>query len=330
MQPNVVFTQRGQFIQEAFNGETEAKFKVLESYEKNVFTPEFIKFDIRIKVNYKLSYLETLLYGFVQYYLSSDPNKRFYFTDKQLSETFHISEKTAGEAVNNLVKAGLISSKRELKTWDGGGQIRYIQMEGLPTKSRIGYPQKVGGNKKYRNKNYTSIVEANKKPLAKPDTEVHNTVQDSPIRVVRSTTQVKDKRKRAMEVTKLIQACQIKLNIPKLDGTQKETRNFASMLLSDLEKAKVPLPRFLEALSRIKHIQTAPYLRTSITSMYKIRQNLSKILKYGEDFSQQGWEVGVEYYQDGKILMCSPTGKLEVIEDIYKIKERKEPANEDL
>lgn len=87
-----------------------------------VFCPSYI-----ILHTFLLDYMsitEALLFWFIEYYLWSEKNKRFYFTNKQLADILRVSERTAQEAVVHLEKLGCITTSRKVKAW--WWQIRFI------------------------------------------------------------------------------------------------------------------------------------------------------------------------------------------------------------
>lgn len=98
-----------------------------------VFSPTYI-----ILHTFLLDYMttnEALLFWFIEYYLWSEKNKRFYFTNKQLAEILRISERTAQESVVKLEKLWCITTSRKVRAW--WWQIRFINSITKDTKSRL-------------------------------------------------------------------------------------------------------------------------------------------------------------------------------------------------
>lgn len=98
-----------------------------------VFSPAYI-----ILHTFLLDYMttnEALLFWFIEYYLWSEKNKRFYFTNKQLAEILRISERTAQESVVKLEKLWCITTSRKVRAW--WWQIRFINSITKDTKSRL-------------------------------------------------------------------------------------------------------------------------------------------------------------------------------------------------
>lgn len=98
--------------------------KLLEQSEK-LFTPKFIPFYPHIQKQYDLTAIETLLFGFVDFYLSSASDK-FYFGNEKLANMLGVSKNTITTAVGVLVEVGLISVYQERTI--NGGTIRFIQL----------------------------------------------------------------------------------------------------------------------------------------------------------------------------------------------------------
>ncbi len=100
-----------------------------ETNEKLIFTPEFIPWRGKIKKEFDLNDIETLLYGFVRFYLesASPDNNKFYFTNKQLSEMLNTSEPTITRSVKNLAKKKIINTC--YLQGAGGGRIRCLSLK---------------------------------------------------------------------------------------------------------------------------------------------------------------------------------------------------------
>ena len=131
---------------------------------KFVFTPEFIPFYPAIQKKHNLSQTETLLYGFIRFYLANGTGK-FYFSNSQLAKILDVSSSTINIAVAKLSKENLI--EKSTKIGAGGGTIRFIKKIRI---SENDYPecQKTdspnirklipNNNKINDNKNITSIA----------------------------------------------------------------------------------------------------------------------------------------------------------------------------
>jgi len=92
---------------------------------KKVFSPKFIPFYPSIKEEYDLSYLETLLYGFIDFYLHNSSDK-FYFTNQQLADMFGVGYLIISKSIINLNNKKLIKTNYELR--NKGGKVRFIQL----------------------------------------------------------------------------------------------------------------------------------------------------------------------------------------------------------
>lgn len=89
-----------------------------------IFTPQFIPFYPGISKKFDLSNSETLILGFIYFFLSSSIKKRFYFTNEQLGELFNLSSDRISKLIANLREKELISVG--YKTRSDGGQTRFV------------------------------------------------------------------------------------------------------------------------------------------------------------------------------------------------------------
>lgn len=97
---------------------------------KAVFSPKFIPFYPSIKKEYELTEVQTLLFGFIDFYVSNNSN-RFYFINEQIAEILDCSERTITRSIKTLEEKGLIKTNRKIMA--GGGQIRFIK----PTRQNV-------------------------------------------------------------------------------------------------------------------------------------------------------------------------------------------------
>ena len=80
-----------------------------------VFTPEFIPYYIDVKQKYQLSHIETLLYGFIRFYMARG-NKRFYFTNEQLGVVLDCGASTINNSMRTLKDRGVIKVGHKINT----------------------------------------------------------------------------------------------------------------------------------------------------------------------------------------------------------------------
>ena len=97
----------------------------LQEQSEKLFSPKFIPFYPHIQRQYHLTAIETLLFGFVDFYLSSASDK-FYFGNEKLAKMLGVSKNTITTAVGVLIEVGLISVYQERTI--NGGTIRFIQL----------------------------------------------------------------------------------------------------------------------------------------------------------------------------------------------------------
>jgi len=90
-----------------------------------IFSPEFIPFYTDIKKEFGLSYAETIIYGFIRYYMWLKKVKgRFYFTNQHIAEMLDCSSNLVNIAINKLSQLKLIEKSHKIKA--GGGTIRFV------------------------------------------------------------------------------------------------------------------------------------------------------------------------------------------------------------
>jgi len=95
------------------------------SKELNIYLPEFIPYYFDIAAEYKLNYLEALIYGFIRFY-TRNSQYHFYFQNKQLANAFRKNETYISETINSLIEKGLISA--EYETVSTGGKNRNLKV----------------------------------------------------------------------------------------------------------------------------------------------------------------------------------------------------------
>lgn len=108
--------------------ETDSLFQNIDNQPLNdrIFNPKFIPFYPDIKDKYDLSYLETLLYGFIDFYLHN-ASSSFYFGNESLAKMFKVSESSINQAISRLVELQLIETTLKIKA--DGGKIRFIKLK---------------------------------------------------------------------------------------------------------------------------------------------------------------------------------------------------------
>jgi hypothetical protein len=99
--------------------------EVLENNSKLIYSPKFIPFYPEL-TNLGLSTIAILIYGFIDFYLSTSPENKFYFSNEQLIDLFKIGRTTLIKAIKELTEKNLIITNYSIK--QGGGKIRFIQL----------------------------------------------------------------------------------------------------------------------------------------------------------------------------------------------------------
>jgi hypothetical protein len=121
-----------------------------ENYSPTIYTPEFIPFYPKIQAKYTLTDKETLLYGFIRFYISSRPDQQFFFSNQQLTEIIGTkSLDNISHMLSKLEKLGIIKCEYKIKS--GGGKIRLVQW--LSSELRQDSGQNLGETQVYINKN---------------------------------------------------------------------------------------------------------------------------------------------------------------------------------
>ena len=113
-------------VQEAFvTGELKQVAVALDKNNTNMFSPLFVQFYPQVHKEYKLSFLHSLIYGFITYYLGVSKGE-FYFTNKQIGNIFAVSEGQISKAIKDLTDKELMETNLEIKA--AGGKMRYVRL----------------------------------------------------------------------------------------------------------------------------------------------------------------------------------------------------------
>lgn len=170
-----------------------------------IFTPEFIPYRVNIKKRFGLTHIETLLYGFIRFY-KTDNSIRFYFTSEQLGEVLDCAEKTIDNAISALKKKGLIQTSQKRKA--DGGTMRFINSVLLES-----------GKSKFPNSGSLSSpkLQANKNKIKENKINTTNVVQKAEFG--------------NSDINRLVETFKGEFNLPVLDGTQQENRNYAHLCI---------------------------------------------------------------------------------------------------
>lgn len=102
--------------------EEKQQYLINEANASLVFTPAHIQYFPHVKTHYGLTHIETLLYGFIHYYLFAGKGK-FYFTNEQLSAVLDCSVDTIKNAIKVLSEKHLVEFSYQIKA--GGGTVRF-------------------------------------------------------------------------------------------------------------------------------------------------------------------------------------------------------------
>lgn len=145
--------------------------EINRSNAKLLFTPKFIPFYPTLSEIW-LDNTETLLYWFIDFYLSNGKTDRFYFTNEQLSNILNVSERKITDSIKKLKDIWLIYPKYKIRNewW----KIRFINNKDfvpideitrkkehfrlaknntLDSQDLLEIDNKINNNKIYKNKN---------------------------------------------------------------------------------------------------------------------------------------------------------------------------------
>lgn len=119
-----------------YSEEERDKNRINEENASHIFKPLFIPFYPKIKTAYNLNDTATLLYGFINFYLTNSSG-RFYFTNEHLAFMLGVSEKTASLAINDLASKKLINTSYRIRS--GGGKTRFVTLtkDTVPTLQNV-------------------------------------------------------------------------------------------------------------------------------------------------------------------------------------------------
>lgn len=192
----------------SYSEEEKQQNEVNASNASLIFSPEFIPYYPSVKRDYKLTDTETVLFGFIRFYMG-EASKRFYFTNEQLAELVGCTPTYVTKALKRLEEAKLIETSRRMKA--NGGQIRYVtKCNLLIAKSATSGLQKVQGNKNKISKNKKKNIDTNVSIQAKPASGYGN-----------------------QEINEVSTYFKEKLNIPREDCSQEQSRRYWHLLLKE-------------------------------------------------------------------------------------------------
>jgi hypothetical protein len=182
---------------------------------KLLYKPEFIPFYLKEVKEYEFSNTEGLVYGFIRFYLSTNPRGQFYFTNEQLAYMLDVSPQTISNSISKILEHKLF--KAEYKPKANGGTFRLL-------------------------KNYKSDYKKPNNPTIRKFIGNNNKIKDNNIiskDIRKSTSKKKDKNKTSSYGNKDINTCieylKEKLGAS-LDGSIKENRQYCYNLLRKMKK----------------------------------------------------------------------------------------------
>ncbi len=202
----------------------------IKENNKLMFRPEFIPFYLEESERYGFNKMEGLLYGFVRFYLKSNPNGKFYFTNEQLADMFKVSSQTISNSIKKVVACGEFKVTYKIKA--DGGTIRFFENDISDYKKGYsGTIRKVIGNKNKINKNNITIS----KDIGEPDIEKKQKTHSLKEKNKQKKKQEKKEGYGNGDINTCIEYFQKKLGAS-LDGSVKENRRYCYNLIRKMKK----------------------------------------------------------------------------------------------
>lgn len=104
----------------------QAEKDMIDAHQSLIFRPKFIPYDVQLEERLGLTKIETLLFGFIDFFLSGSPDKKFYFSNKQLGEILNCGEDSISKAMKKLQDLDLIMLTQIVRS--GGGKVRFVRL----------------------------------------------------------------------------------------------------------------------------------------------------------------------------------------------------------
>lgn len=210
-----------------------------EEEKKNgelVFRPEFIPFYLEEVEKYNFNKTEGLLYGFIRFYLRSNPKKKFYFTNEQLATMLRVTDQTISASIKKISRCGEFKVTYKIRA--NGGTIRFFENKSDYNENyKSDYKKtcsettrKLVTNNNKINKNNITIS----KDIGKPDSKSKQKIYS-----LKEEKEKKEQKERNGYGNKDINTCieyfQKKLGAS-LDGSVQENRRYCYNLIRKMKK----------------------------------------------------------------------------------------------
>lgn len=103
----------------------------------SIYSPEFIPFYRDVQKKYDLTDKETLVYGFIRFYIKTVKADRFYFDNDGIANIVGFKHpQNVSDAISKLEKLGFIGCSYEIKA--NGGKVRFIEWKSThPKETRL-------------------------------------------------------------------------------------------------------------------------------------------------------------------------------------------------
>ena len=246
--------------------EIDEEVKAEVNNTKLMYKPEFIPFYLKEVKENGLSNTEGLVYGFIRFYLASNPKGQFYFTNEQLAYMLDVSPQTISNSIATILEKKLFKATYKQKA--NGGTFRLIEnykseadykgFNSLTTKNFIGNNNKINKNI-YISKDIGKPVSLKKKDKEKKERIYGN-----------------------KDINECITYLREKVG-GQLDGTERENRRYCYNLLRKIKKI-YPEANTVEQVKKLIDIALEDkFHKRNATSFKYLFYNFVKISKSYEN-----------------------------------------------
>jgi hypothetical protein len=231
------------------------------SNAKLVYKPEFIPFYLKEVKKYDFSNTEGLVYGFMRFYLSSNPGGQFYFTNDQLAYMLDVSPRTISDAVGKVLDCGEFKATYKVKA--SGGTFRLVEScESDRKKPASQTSRNLLPNKNKINKNKINISKDIGKPSSYGNPDINTCIDYLKEKVG-----------------------------GQLDGTQKSNRQYCYNLIRKIKKGYPELDP-VEQVKVIIEVAIADAFHSKNTTSFKyLYYNFVKIIKQAQGDTNKVAEI---------------------------------------
>ena len=257
---DIIRGEDGSYIVNGYEYFSMEEVKAEVENAKLLYKPEFIPFYLKEVKEYGFSNTEGLVYGFMRFYLSSNPKGQFYFTNDQLAYMLDVSPRTISDAVGKVLNCGEFKAIYKVKA--NGGTFRLVETcESNWKKPASLTSRNLLPNKNKINKNKINIS----KDIGKPS---HG----------------------SNDINSCIEYLKEKVG-GQLDGTQKDNRQYCYNLIRKVKKGFPELDPVEQVKIVIDIATTDAFHSRNATSFKYIYYNFVKIVKQAKESTNKVVEI---------------------------------------